>query len=50
MFDELKLWVDPVARVAPESMAVDEWLLETAQQPVLRVYRWLGERIGPTRW
>ena len=24
-------------------MAVDEWLLETATLPVLRVYRWAGE-------
>lgn len=39
---ELSLWMDPVARPGPESMAVDEWLLETAGKPVLRVYRWSG--------
>ena len=39
----LRLWVDPVARAGPEAMAVDEWLLESATVPVLRVYRWLGD-------
>ena len=42
LFDTLRLWVDPVARAGPAAMAVDEWLLETATTPVLRVYRWLG--------
>jgi lipoyl(octanoyl) transferase len=40
---KLRLWEDPVARAGPEAMAVDEWLLETAVEPVLRVYRWLGD-------
>ncbi len=35
--------MDPVKRPGPEAMAVDEWLLETAEMPVLRVYGWLGE-------
>lgn len=39
----LRLWVDPVPRAGPEAMAVDEWLLETAVVPVLRVYRWDGD-------
>jgi len=39
----MQMWVDPVQRPGPEAMAVDEWLLETAVLPVLRVYRWLGE-------
>ena len=39
----LQVWLDPLARSGPEAMAVDEWLLETAVRPVLRVYRWLGE-------
>ena len=39
----LRLWLDPVARPGPEAMAVDEWLLESATEPTLRVYRWLGE-------
>ena len=41
--EKLQLWVDAVARDGPESMAVDEWLLETAECPVLRVYGWAGE-------
>ncbi len=41
-FDELLLWLDPVARPGPEAMAVDEWLLESTSTPVLRVYGWLG--------
>ena len=43
IFEEMLLWVDPVRRPGPEAMAVDEWLLETAELPVLRVYGWLGE-------
>lgn len=43
VFGSLKLWIDPVARSGPEAMAVDEWLLEVATTPVLRVYRWQGE-------
>lgn len=43
IFERLALWIDPVERPGPEAMAVDEWLLETSQVPVLRVYRWLGE-------
>jgi len=39
----LKLWIDPVARTGPESMAIDEWLLSLYQEPILRVYRWKGE-------
>ncbi len=41
--ETLSLWIDPIARSGPEAMAVDEWLLETAQVPVLRVYQWLGQ-------
>ncbi len=42
IFDNLQLWMDPVPRSGPEAMAVDEWLLETATTPVLRVYGWQG--------
>ncbi|MBC8125580.1 MAG: hypothetical protein H8M99_00320 [Gloeobacteraceae cyanobacterium ES-bin-144] len=42
-FRNLRLWLDPVKRPGPEAMAVDEWLLETAELPVLRVYGWLGD-------
>lgn len=43
IFKKLQLWMDPVSRSGPEAMAVDEWLLETAQVPVLRVYSWEGD-------
>jgi lipoate-protein ligase A len=36
----LDLWIDPAARDGPENMAVDEWLAETRDRPVLRSYRW----------
>lgn len=36
----LHLWIDPVERGGPENMAVDEWLAEFCDQPVLRSYRW----------
>ncbi len=39
---KIRLWIDPVPRSGPEAMAVDEWLLETVDVPVLRTYRWLG--------
>jgi len=39
---DLQLWLDPLPRPGPEAMAVDEWLLETATSPVLRIYGWLG--------
>jgi lipoate-protein ligase A len=42
VFEQLRLWIDPVRRPGPEAMAVDEWLLEIATVPVLRVYGWLG--------
>ena len=42
MLEQLKLWMDPVAREGPEAMAVDEWLLENCSVPVLRVYSWKG--------
>lgn len=42
----LALWIDPVARSGPEAMAVDEWLLQQAKEPVLRIYDWSGEWIS----
>jgi lipoate-protein ligase A len=38
----MELWFDPQERSGPEAMAVDEWLLETGQLPVMRIYRWDG--------
>jgi len=43
VFENLQLWLDPVARPGPEAMAVDEWLLGEVQVPLLRIYRWHGE-------
>lgn len=43
IFQRLHVWLDPVRRCGPEAMAVDEWLLETADAPVLRIYEWLGD-------
>jgi lipoyl(octanoyl) transferase len=43
IFEKMLLWMDPVRRPGPEAMAVDEWLLDTAEMPVLRVYGWKGE-------
>lgn len=43
IFQQLHVWLDSVRRPGPEAMAVDEWLLETAVAPVLRIYQWHGE-------
>lgn len=40
MLPLLHLWSDPVPRDGPENMAVDEWLAETCELPVLRSYHW----------
>lgn len=40
VIDQLSLWMDDGVRDGPANMAVDEWLLETLKEPVLRVYRW----------
>jgi lipoyl(octanoyl) transferase len=42
-FEKLQVWLDGQARPGPESMAVDEWLLKTACEPLLRIYRWAGD-------
>ena len=40
MLDELHVYDDPEPRAAALNMAVDEALLESANAPVLRFYRW----------
>lgn len=40
MLEELELWIDDAERDGYRNMAVDDWLLETARRPVLRIYRW----------
>jgi lipoate-protein ligase A len=42
VFERLSLWIDPVPRDGPGQMACDEALLAIAEQPVLRVFRWLA--------
>lgn len=39
---KLLLWWDETLRGGPENMAVDEWLLKSAREPVLRIYGWRG--------
>ncbi|HJM64883.1 MAG: hypothetical protein CMN05_09520 [Roseibacillus sp.] len=36
-------WRDPLGRPGPDNMAVDSWLLEREEAPILRVYDWRGE-------
>jgi lipoate-protein ligase A len=40
LFDVIDLFDDETARSGPEQMALDEALLEIAQRPLLRLYRW----------
>lgn len=46
VFEKLLLWMDPQLRAGPETMAVDEWLLETVDTPVLRIYGWQGDWVS----
>lgn len=46
VFEKLLLWIDPQLRAGPEAMAVDEWLLETIDAPVLRIYGWQGDWVS----
>ncbi|MCX8497640.1 MAG: hypothetical protein ORN51_15780 [Akkermansiaceae bacterium] len=46
IFANLAVWFDAVARRGDDAMAVDEWLLEVAELPVLRVYGWLGDWVS----
>ena len=43
LFETLLFWRDSEPRSGPENMAVDQWLLESTPEPVLRVYRWAGD-------
>lgn len=40
VIEELLLWEDAESRDGFANMAVDQWLLETATRPTLRIYRW----------
>ena len=46
VFERLLVWMDPQLRAGPEAMAVDEWLLETIDAPVLRIYGWQGDWVS----
>src|SRR6267143_1541655 len=46
MLDELHVYDDSVPRSAPLNMAVDEALLEIADAPTLRFYRWRGPALS----
>ena len=43
MFARMRIWDDDLPRSGPEAMAIDEWLLESCEVPLLRIYRWSGE-------
>jgi lipoate-protein ligase A len=43
MFARMRVWDDDLPRSGPEAMAIDEWLLESCEVPLLRIYRWIGE-------
>lgn len=43
MFARMRVWDDDLPRGGPEAMAIDEWLLESCEEPLLRIYRWSGE-------
>lgn len=42
LLEELAVWIDEDSREGPVAMAIDEWLFETRQRPLLRIYGWKG--------
>ena len=46
LFDAINLFPDETERCGPEQMALDEALLEYAERPVLRSYRWAGQAVS----
>ena len=46
LFDAINLFPDETERHGPEQMALDEALLEYAERPVLRSYRWAGQAVS----
>ena len=46
MLDRLHVWHDPIRRSGPENMAVDHWLLQTENKPMLRIYGWEGDWVS----
>ena len=46
LFDVIDLFLDETERGGPEQMALDEALLEYAERPMLRSYRWDGQAVS----
>jgi len=46
LFDVIDLFLDETGRGGPEQMALDEALLEGAERPLLRPYRWAGQAVS----
>jgi lipoate-protein ligase A len=46
LFDAINLFPDETERSGPEQMALDEALLEYAERPMLRSYRWAGQAVS----
>jgi lipoyl(octanoyl) transferase len=46
LFHVIDLFPDETARGGPEQMALDEAMLEGAERPVLRVYRWSAKAVS----
>ena len=46
LFDAIDLFLDETERHGPEQMALDEALLEHAERPLLRSYRWAGQAVS----
>jgi len=46
LFEVIDLFFDETRRSGPEQMALDEALLENAQRPLLRPYRWARQTVS----
>ena len=47
VFEQLAVWVDPIARSGAENMAVDEWLMmEFRSLPLIRFYEWRQDEVS----
>jgi lipoyl(octanoyl) transferase len=46
LFDVIDIFLDETARDGPQQMALDEALLEFAERPVLRTYRWARQAVS----